>query len=139
FSTQELHCRDVSTTASDQLGKRRGGHSTPLGGDKTNRYTCERARMTLVRANKSAGHSRNRSVIGLPVREYQTEAGVGSSSLELGVSVCCSWSAILGTPCQDASTAMRRDVSNSDAMTSGSAADLKNCVRLSTVLRRARR
>src|SRR5262249_42688297 len=36
-SSQTVHCRLASSTASDQLGKRIGGHALLQGGDKTNR------------------------------------------------------------------------------------------------------
>ena len=75
-----VHC--LSATASDQLGKRRGGHSTPLGGDKAKRYASERARIKLVRANKSAGHSSSSSVIDASTTVFQVEAMVGVSVCE---------------------------------------------------------
>src|SRR5215471_13629213 len=74
---------------------RLGGQSTPRGGDKTNRYTSERPRIISVRANISAGQSRNSSVMEPLVREYQTEADVGSSLRELSVGTSCSWWAII--------------------------------------------
>ena len=39
----------------------------------------------------SAGQSRSSSLMGLPVREYQTEAGVGSCRCELCEARSCSW------------------------------------------------
>src|SRR5215831_1844772 len=85
-STQKLHCRPASSTASDQLGKRAGGHSRPLLGDKANRYASDRSRRTLVAANKSAGHSRNWSLSELPATACHVDASVGS--LVCGFLVC---------------------------------------------------
>src|SRR5215469_18461244 len=82
FSSQTLHCRPASSTASDQLGKRLGGHCSPLGGEKTKRYASVRLRMTFVKANRSAGHSSRSSVNGLPAKAYHVDAGVGSSAWE---------------------------------------------------------
>src|SRR5262249_20780637 len=84
-------------TASDQLEMRLGGQSTPRGGDKTNRYTSVRPRIISVRANISAGQSRDSSVMEPLAREYQTEATVGSSLRKLGVSTSCSWWAIVAS------------------------------------------
>src|SRR5215510_13934390 len=76
---------------------RLGGQSTPRGGDKTNRYTSVRPRIISVRANISAGQSRNSSVMEPLAREYQTEAGVGSSLRKLSVGTSCSWWAIIAS------------------------------------------
>jgi len=70
------------------LGKRRGGHSSPLGGDKAKRYASERARIKFARANKSAGHSRSSSVIGASATDFQVDAMVGvCESMMLAASV----------------------------------------------------
>src|SRR5262245_34775566 len=74
---------------------RLGGQSTPRGGDKTNRYTSVRPRTISVRANISAGQSRNSSVMEALAREYQTEAGVGASLRKLSIGTSCSWWAIV--------------------------------------------
>jgi hypothetical protein len=98
-STQALHCLPVCSTRSGQLGKRPGGHSTPTGGDKRNRYASERSRITSVRANISGGHSRSSSVIGRPATTCQVDASVGSSvwkyfegSSTALLLICFSWS-----------------------------------------------
>src|SRR5215831_21057727 len=76
---------------------RLGGQSTPWGGDKTNRYTSARPRTISVRANISAGQSRNSSVMEPLAREYQTEAGVGSFLRKLSIGTSCSWWAIIAS------------------------------------------
>ena len=86
FSSQTLHCRLASSTASDQFRKRAGGHFMPGGGDRTNRYASERVRITCVSANGSAGHSRKSSVIGvattsLPSRDWRRLFGLSNHAL----------------------------------------------------------
>src|SRR5215469_1838860 len=101
-STQRLHCRPASSTASDQLGKRAGGHSRPLLGDKANRYASDRSRRTLVTANKSGGHSRNRSVKGLPATACHVDSSVGSLVCEFLV---CKFMMLPDLSCQALSLA----------------------------------
>src|SRR5262249_1978472 len=86
-SIQALHWRPVSSTVPDQSGKRLGGHSRALLGDKANRYASERSRMTFVTANKSGGHSRNWSLSGLPAAASHVDASVGSTVLEFTMPV----------------------------------------------------
>src|SRR5215475_9476234 len=76
---------------------RLGGQSPRRDGDKTNRYTSVWPRLISVRANISAGQSRASSVTEPLAREYQTEAGVGSSLRKLSVGTSCSWWAIIGS------------------------------------------
>src|SRR5262249_48410595 len=80
FSTQTLHRRLASPTAWDQFRKRAGGHFTPRGGDRTNRYTSERVRITSVSANKSSGHWRNSSVIGVATTACQVETASATAT-----------------------------------------------------------
>ena len=70
--------RAACPTASLQLASPPGGHSTPSGGDKTNRYASARSRITSVSAKTSGGHSSNSSPIGLPATACHVDASVGS-------------------------------------------------------------
>ena len=77
-STLRAHSRAASRTASLQLSNRAGGHCTPAGGDKTNRCTSARSRITSVSANRSGGQSSSSSVTAQPATPCQTDAIVGS-------------------------------------------------------------
>jgi hypothetical protein len=79
-STDALHSRPASTTASDQSSAPAGGHRTPAGGDNANRNASERSSSTLVSANTSGGHASNSSVNPPPLIAHHVEASVGRSA-----------------------------------------------------------
>jgi hypothetical protein len=76
-STQTPHWRPASSTAAAQSGMRAGGHWPT--GERAKRNASDRLRITWVRANRSGGHSRSSSVIGLQDAASQLDANVGSS------------------------------------------------------------
>src|SRR5262245_5688055 len=78
-STQALHSRPASTTASDQSPAPAGGHRTPAGGDNAKRNAPERSSSTLASANTSGGHASNSSVNPPPLTPCHADASVSRS------------------------------------------------------------
>src|SRR5262245_3669569 len=79
-STQPLHSRPASTTASHQSSAPAGGHCTPAGGDNAKRKASERSSSTLVSANMSGGHASSSSVNPPPLIVCHADASVSRRS-----------------------------------------------------------